>query len=189
MESFIEIYDHSLTTEECERCIDIFESSNHIPGSTYNENKGLIVKPEIKKDLEMPNTGFSDNSEFSQIIHKGLSSCIHQYYQKHYHNLFQVVAKWSLDDTYNAQKYLDETDGFKRWHCESGSIGTSRRMLAWMIYLNNAQSGTDFYYYPTVSAKQGRCVIWPAYWTHTHRSQENVGVKYLATGWVSYCED
>ena len=39
-------------------------------------------------------------------------------------------------------------------------------------------------HYPTVRAKMGRCVIWPAGWTHFHRSQLNKGVKYIVSGWL-----
>ena len=41
-------------------------------------------------------------------------------------------------------------------------------------------------HFPTVRAKMGRCVIWPAGWTHIHRSAPNKGLKYYLSGWVSY---
>ena len=56
----------------------------------------------------------------------------------------------------------------------------------WMFYLNNAQSGTDFMNFSTVKAKRGRCVIWPAFWTHYHRSTLNKGLKYITSGWMSF---
>ena len=61
-------------------------------------------------------------------------------------------------------------------------------MLAWMVYLNDASSGTEFpYQNMTIQAKTGRTVIWPAAWTHPHRGViPNVGVKYIATGWFYY---
>ena len=44
--------------------------------------------------------------------------------------------------------------------------------------------------YPTVNAKMGRCVIWPAAWTHVHRGvTPNKGLKYIVTGWVTYCTE
>ena len=92
-----------------------------------------------------------------------------------------------MDDVYNFQKYDGEDDGYKEWHCEHGADDySSRRILAWMFYLNNAKSGTEFKRYPTVQGKRGRCVIWPSAWTHIHRGVANKGLKYIATGWVSY---
>ena len=41
-------------------------------------------------------------------------------------------------------------------------------------------------YDPTVDARMGRCVIWPAAFTHLHRSElPNKGLKYIVTGWIS----
>ena len=58
-----------------------------------------------------------------------------------------------------------------------------------MFYLNDAKSGTDFMYHSTVQGKLGRCVIWPATWDYTHRSQlPNEGLKYIVTGWLNYLE-
>ena len=56
-----------------------------------------------------------------------------------------------------------------------------------MFYLNDA-SGTEFMHYPTVRAKIGRCVIWPAGLTHMHKSQINKGLKYIISGWIGYEE-
>ena len=59
------------------------------------------------------------------------------------------------------------------------------RILAWMVYLNDAVSGTEFPYQErTVTPKTGRTAIWPAGWTHPHKGvTPNMGVKYIATGW------
>ena len=59
--------------------------------------------------------------------------------------------------------------------------------MAWMFYLNDAKSGTEFANYPTINAKMGRCVIWPSFWTHLHKGViPNRGIKYIATGWFVY---
>ena len=84
------------------------------------------------------------------------------------------------------KRFDNEEDGFKKWHCEQGLGVTSTRILVWQFYLNNAKSGTEFLYYPTVKSKAGRCVIWPASITHYHRSQPNKGVKYIISGWWSF---
>ena len=37
-----------------------------------------------------------------------------------------------------------------------------------------------------INAKKGLTLIWPAYWTHTHKGQiSNKNEKYIATGWYS----
>jgi hypothetical protein len=62
--------------------------------------------------------------------------------------------------------------------------------MAWMIYLNTItdEGGTYFSSYDkTLEAKEGRLVIWPAFFTHTHKGVvSKTQTKYIATGWFSY---
>ena len=61
--------------------------------------------------------------------------------------------------------------------------------MAWMIYLNTVtdEGGTYFDSYDkTLEAKEGRLVIWPAFFTHTHKGVvSKTQTKYIATGWFS----
>ena len=84
------------------------------------------------------------------------------------------------------KKFEGEDGGFKIWHHEHGpNDAMSKRVLVWAFYLNNA-SGTDFMFYPNVSGKEGRCVIFPASFNYMHRSAPNKSIKYIATGWINY---
>ena len=62
-----------------------------------------------------------------------------------------------------------------------------KRVMVWMIYLNTVtQDGGTYFtnYDKKINAVQGRLVIWPAYWTHTHRGIiSEKETKYIATGW------
>ena len=86
----------------------------------------------------------------------------------------------------NIQKYI-EGGGYHQYHQEHGPRH-SLRMLVWMLYLNDSKCGTEFpQWNKIVKAKQGRLVIWPAFWTHVHRGvTPNKGTKYIATGWFNY---
>jgi hypothetical protein len=59
-----------------------------------------------------------------------------------------------------------------------------------MIYLNDVEEGgeTEFLYQKRrVQAKQGRLVMWPAAYTHTHRGNPPLsGDKYALTGWLEF---
>jgi len=61
-----------------------------------------------------------------------------------------------------------------------------------MIYLNTVSDGggTKFTCYDeTINAEEGRLVIWPASWTHTHHGCVSpTEHKYIATGWYSFQE-
>jgi len=98
------------------------------------------------------------------------------------------IEPGTFDDAFSFKKYETEEDGFHSWHTEAGGRFTSNRILAWMIYLNNAKSGTEFMHFPTIRAKMGRCIIWPAAFTHVHRSEPNKGLKYVISGWISFME-
>ena len=180
--SYIEIYDNALNKKECDILINQFEKSEQTVGRT-----SLGYVPEYKKCLQLDEPRFSDNSLISTILQPILIKYLDKYSQQ-YSNLLGYITPWKYYDSYSFQKYETEDDGYKKWHTEHSSDEEgSQRILAWMFYLNNAKSGTEFVQYPTVRAKMGRCVIWPAAWTHVHRGvTPNKGLKYIITGWVSF---
>ena len=183
--SFIEVYDNVLSPKECQRAIELFETSPQRRGGVMFSEQ-ITISDEHKKDIELCDKNFQDGSEITDIVWKGLKKGF-SLYKKKYSGGLTVIGDWHVDLGYNVQKYTDETDGYHVWHTEQSGPSHSNRIFVWMIDLNNAKSGTDFLYHPRVRAKEGRCVIWPAAWTHTHKSQTpNKGLKYLATGWVSF---
>lgn len=83
--------------------------------------------------------------------------------------------------------------GYHVWHCESGTMVTSNRVAAWMLYLNDDYDGgeTEFLYYKKrVQPERGKLLIWPAGYTHTHRGNMVLsGNKYVVTGWFFHGVD
>ena len=176
------IYDNDLSKKECNILIKEFEKYSPDLGQT-----SMGYCPEAKKCLQLDEPRFSDNSLISTILHTILIKYLDKYSQQ-YSNLWKYMMPCKYYDSYSFQKYETEDDGFKEWHTEhSPDEEGARRILAWMFYLNNAKSGTEFVQYPTIRAKMGRGVIWPAAWTHVHRGvTPNKGLKYIITGWVSF---
>ena len=182
--NYIGVYDNTITKKECEILINQFEKSPHTPGIFNKDEVGLFVDESIKKCVQLNGSRFSDNSVISNLVFPILAKYIDKYTIK-YPQLNEVSC-WRLDDGYNFQKYEAEDDGFKKWHTEH-SPNNPMRVLAWMFYLNDAKCGTEFMNYSTIKAKRGRCVIWPAAFTHVHRGViPNKGLKYIVTGWVSF---
>ena len=180
--SYIECYDDALTNEECRVLISLFEKGKKTPGYTYHHGE-RVVDSDTKKSLELDALNLYDGSSLSAIVYRALAPCINKYQEK-YNNL-NNISFWECDSIFTFQKFESEYDGFKSWHTEQGA-GTDNRIAVWHFYLNDAKSGTEFMSYPTVNAKMGRCVIWPAGWTHVHRSAPNKGLKYIISGWMSY---
>ena len=175
------IYDNALSKKEGNILIKEFEKYSPDLGQT-----SMGYCPEAKKCLQMRDPQFSDKSPTSSIILKSLKLHIDKY-KKRYRGL-DNIHYWRYDDAYNFQKYTNEDDGYKVWHAEHGGFPeNSKRVLAWMFYLNNAKSGTEFRHYYTLKAKRGRLAIWPAAFSHVHRGVcPNKGLKYIVTGWASF---
>lgn len=187
---FIYVRDGALSHVECERVIKWFEMhpDKHRPGVAW----GGEVDQSHKQSTDWTKD-FREQDPVDQLLEEILI-----YHTKEYHEevkgINYVSSSWNLDPYYNIQKYLPG-GGFKNWHHEHGNFNefphsdACRRILAWMIYLNDVpDGGTQFLdQETTLKAVEGRVVIWPAYWTHTHRSQvSNTQTKYIATGWYNF---
>ena len=85
--------------------------------------------------------------------------------------------------------HYKKNQGYKTWHYENdGFQNRQKRVLVFMTYLNNVEDGgTEFHFQNTTTpAKKGLTLIWPAYFTHTHRGQiSKTKEKYIITGWYS----
>ena len=182
--SFIEVYDNALSQKDCDILINQFEKSEIVEGCTE-----IGYHPELKKCLQLDNPQFSDQNPISNIVKPVLMGCLAKYYNK-YRDVLGITPRWKIDTGYSYQKYEREDDGYKAWHCEHGPSDISyKRIMVWMFYLNDAKCGTEFMHYSSINAKRGRCVMWPAFWTHHHRGiTPNKGVKYIVTGWISFVD-
>lgn len=186
----IQIYDNIFPKESCRNIIKYFDS--------HPNTKSIIMdaNSQVKEGIRNATDKFSYSrlSESFNSLHspfdlliptlvKGITK-----YKKKF-PFIEEITEWDLHQYFNIQKFDGEKDGYFRRHCEADGLYTER-ILTWMIYLNNAKSGTRFYYpRRDVKAKEGRLVIWPAAWTHPHSGiTPNKGEKYLMTGWWEYKE-
>ena len=191
MENFIEQYENALSEDLCSKIIEWFEESPHIQvqGNTINDSGIEVVNLELKDSVDIP-VIFSEEEEVSKIIFSSLMECLQQYKQK-YPVLDNCISLWNLSDNFNIQKYYPK-GGYHREHCETGCAGIDR-MMAWMLYLNTVddKGGTEFPSYDlTIKAEVGKMVIWPAYWTHTHKGVSSpTETKYIATGWFEFIKE
>jgi len=171
----------------CERCIKFFEINKK---KQYRGITTIGYSPEAKDSFDWYKK-FEDKDAVDEIILDVLEEHTKEY-KKIHPSIDLLTCRWSVFHSYNIQKYLPG-GGFKIWHCENSSPEgrSSKRVLVWMIYLNDVPDGGTMFMEQnfTCEAKAGRIVIWPAYWTHTHKSQvSETTSKYLATGWYSYDE-
>ena len=78
--------------------------------------------------------------------------------------------------------------GFHSWHYENTGLQVSARKLVIQLYLNTIEEGgeTEFLYInKRIKAEQGRLIIFPAAFTHTHRGNPPIGQdKYIVSTWA-----
>ena len=78
-------------------------------------------------------------------------------------------------------------EGYHAWHFENNGDVPYRKLVT-MLYLNSVTEGgeTEFLYQKRrIKPQQGRLVIFPAGFTHTHRGNPPLsGDKYILTSWV-----
>lgn len=95
----------------------------------------------------------------------------------------------------NLQKYERGRGGYFAWHTEISAADPSgeklHRVLPFMYYLNDVEEGgeTEFYYYPQRNTRpaKGTLLLWPAYFTHTHRGAvPRSSDKYILTSWILF---
>jgi len=178
--NFIEIYDDALSVENCDKLIEYFNKSPQGKGMLSSR----IVDPTQKQSTELKDSLFSSQSIPLQLISSTLQEHTNRYVEKY--TPLKYTGEWGVDDEFTLKKFEGEDDGFKAWHTEH-CLAKPKRILVWMFYLNDAQSGTEFFHHPNIESKKGRLVIWPAGWTHFHKGvTPNKGIKYIMSGWYSF---
>jgi len=184
---FIEVYDHAVSARKCQAIIKYFEEHKTDQQRGTVGSKGELNRK--KKDTwELPGRKFAMQSFIEMALYQGIVQGTNAYMAK-YPAIVGHVAKWDVENGYNLQKYNPKC---AYWipHCEQSSRVSGSRMLVWMIYLNTVtdDGGTYFENYDkTINAVRGRCVIWPAFWTHFHNGiVSKTQTKYIATGWFMY---
>ena len=185
---FIEVYNDALTKEQCEKIIDFINSSDLTPGLVQTPLKADLIQSE-KDSWDISLNADDTSIEINDLIFKSLTRCIQDY--KKQHPQIDQLASWRYCQEYNLQKY-NPGQAYHSIHCENMNPKSSLRILAWMFYLNTVTDGGGTYfdnYDLTMNAVEGRCVIWPAYWTHFHKGiVSKTETKYIATGWINFID-
>jgi hypothetical protein len=186
--SFIYVKKNALTSFECKKYIEYFEnnSNKHESGKSYSEK--IIEEECLKKSTDLTiDLRTNESKEFLSVL-KILGSCVEDY-KKLFPLGLKHIENWQIYPKFNIQKYKPN-EGFFSWHSENFSsfVPFSGRMLVWMIYLNTLENGgTEFENHGKLEAEEGNLVLWPPYWTHTHRGIISKNeTKYIITGWYSY---
>lgn len=183
IKDFIYIKKKALSSEECKVIIDWFENNptRQEVGAFGTEN-GIVVDTNIKDSKDIIISLEEDNI-VNDLILQVLDKSFYEY-QNNY-PVLQNIDNWRISETYNIQKY-DSLGGYKDIHFESSGSTSCNRLFAWMIYLNTIKNGGTIFPYINrkTSSEEGNLLIWPAGFTHSHKSQITTKTKYIITGWA-----
>ena len=189
-EDFVLTYDNFFTSEECQSMIDCFHRFEK--GGFTMSRQAQGSKSHEKKDDQLYVTSLLSTQEFDLTDLEPFSLFNRRFWDVVYPlyvNQYSVISTYS-HHTIRLLK-LQKTEvggGYHVWHSEDGDPQVMRRMMTFILYLNDVEQGgeTEFLYYPKrIPPKKGTLILWPAGYTHAHRGNPPLtNTKYIATGWV-----
>ena len=120
-------------------------------------------------------------SELSKILTK---------YKNKYIYVDEGQERWRIDTTIKIQKYKPGQSYFG-WHSEISGLfqNNNNRMLVFSTFLNDIKKGgeTEFFYQKKkIKPEEGKTILFPPFWTHTHKGNTAKINKYIITGWYVY---
>ena len=177
MNDFIERQDNLFSKKECDDIINWSLSSRDIKQPDNIDHAQYSYVDFTTKEV----------STLSELrpIDNAIGKLIISYNQKHPE--LNQISKWELD--YLRIKWWKPGDYYSVWHSEH-NINSPLRILSFLIYLSDNDSYTEFTRYGKFETKSGCGIIFPAYFTHTHRGSPcKKGLdKYMASGYFSFID-
>lgn len=126
-----------------------------------------------------------NNLQAEQGVIDGLLSAI-KTYQKYFPNVNYTVDHWTFSDV--IFKWFTPGNYFSTWHCEH-TKNYPYRIIGFQIYLSTHDCGTEFLENnDIILSKTGRCLVFPAFFTHIHKGQpcpENKD-RFLLSTYIQY---
>ena len=177
---------NALSEEICNDMISWFDNKMLYGDTGMNYSR---VDVQGRKDISL-----SECQQFGSFkpFYNKINSIIHEH-MVHYINEFNKGGGTGFYTItgYKFQKSV-EGGGFTAWHSELPVFKpmwekVRDRFGVWTIYLNDTDTGyTDFMHQKlSIKPETGKLVIWPAYFTHTHRANPDLKEdKYIITGWL-----
>jgi len=180
---FISVYDNSFTSDECEEYINLIEH--------YISNGVITKEDRAYHNTDHFSLNFNNDVNYNILSGDNLSmeflpkikDFVDEYLKK-----FSVLGQEKLLIYDTKAKKIPVGGGFHNWHYENTGLQVSARKLVIQLYLNTIEEGgeTEFLYInKRIKAEQGRLIIFPAAFTHTHRGNPPIGKdKYIVSTWA-----
>jgi|TARA_R110002012_G_scaffold6719_3_gene32030 hypothetical protein len=158
--------------------------------TTKAKCKSLIKT--LDKNLEIDKSNLDLNYSYKDIKIKSVQKFIVdkavsfvKLYTSVYPELNMTSDRWAMTEL--RFKKFKPGKSFNKWHSEHCNKYPSR-VLAFQLYLSDHNCGTQFMNGEYVESDIGKAVLFPAYFTHTHRGQAcpQKKTRYLITGYFNF---
>ncbi len=180
---FISVFDNSFTSNECEDYINLVEH--------YISNGVMTKEDRAYHNTDHFSINFNNDINYNILSGDNLSMEFLpkiKDYVSEYLKKFSVLGQEKLLIYDTKAKKIPIAGGFHNWHYENTGLQVSARKLVIQLYLNTIEEGgeTEFLYInKRIKAEQGRLIIFPAAFTHTHRGNPPIGQdKYIVSTWA-----
>tara|TARA_R110002012_G_scaffold170129_1_gene334493 strand:- start:68 stop:586 length:519 start_codon:yes stop_codon:yes gene_type:complete len=162
-----------------------------IKNNFFSKNKCYSLIKLLKDNLNLPESkdmgyetiDLENTTIFKQIEHK--IKPVIKAYIKRFPEVDLTNSKWGL--TTMRFKKFNPGKSFNLWHSEH-NYNYCRRILNFQLYLSDHNCGTEFYNGNVIKSDIGKLVIFPCYFTHTHKGQKcpDNKTRYLITGYFNF---
>ena len=191
MDNLIRVYDDVIDEESCQKLIEKFESFEDRLEEVYQEDEGEKI---AFKQLQLV------KYKEWESVQNGMLELFQDYIVRYKSDCNIRNKQWPKEYGYEAirmKRYLNnDLDRFDP-HVDVLDYETSRRILAFFIYVNDVEVGgeTKFLnlykpgtYIPfTVTPKRGRLLMFPPMWAWYHAGlKPESGKKYLIHSYCHY---
>lgn len=178
---YIKVYDNVLSDSECFELINVF-----ISGKQFHEK---IHSPNSRPRFTQLNYSkhYSHTKGFPNLINT-FKKCIDKY------QIDTRIGDYQFPNTYafeeiRIKRYKSEDEERFDLHTDVADYKSSKRFLAFFVYLNEVEGGETSF--PTldlsISPKAGRILIFPPLWMYPHSGMIPVsGTKYIISSYLHY---
>jgi len=182
-------------TSLCDDVLEYYFKNRDLqaPGKVLLESGNEVVS-DLKNTTDVTclidDDFLNQNESIKKVLDFVWDKATSDYFEKFVKN----YSYYKIHDGFNIQQYVAPGGHYNTWHCEHNynAAWTSRRIAAWMIYLNTLDDGqTEFFHQDkSVYPEKGKLLIWPSFYTHIHRgSPVYKKDKFIMTGWIVCTEN
>lgn len=189
LNDFIKTYDSVASNEECQLLVSAFEQYKQWHISVDNKRRPKFTEMNFTANIDKMEGRYSE-------IHTRLIAAF-RLIKKDY---FETVISKAYDGTslvptahgweqFRIKRYKNKGDQFRE-HVDIGDLDSSKRYLAFLMYLNDGFDGGETEFTTcglTVEPKAGRVVMFPPTWNFPHQGNKlKDGKKYILSTYLNY---